>query len=239
VLKPSRSVVAFDQLPPNFPTQAHAPAFWEALGRAVATFGFLEEMLGKAIFAFTGMREIPEEQINAAYESWKLTLQHVLSDALGSLIDTYGKAVRDHDGATIENLDVLIDRLEEAARRRNVLCHGSWNKKPDAEGRSIPFFATGLGDRQRIFDTPIDIVYLQQVQRGVVELPCGVINTVTHMGWQFPGSSGPGKSPMAIKGHPGRVGRSHRRSWRTLRNSRILQRENPRQYRRTRETVSI
>jgi hypothetical protein len=38
----------FDLLPPGFPTQAHSPAFWEALGRAVATFGFLGEMLGKA-----------------------------------------------------------------------------------------------------------------------------------------------------------------------------------------------
>jgi hypothetical protein len=202
VLEPNRSVVAFDQLPPCFPTQAHAPAFWEALGRAVATFGFLEEMLGKAIFAYTGMRKIPEDQINAAYEKWKLTLQHALSDALSSLIDTYGKAVRDHGGATIENFDVLIDHLRDAASLRNVLCHGSWNKKPDAEGRSIPFFVTGTGEKQRIFDTPIDIAYLQQVQRGVAELACEVINTVTHMGWQFPGSSGPGISVWPSKGSP-------------------------------------
>ena len=53
---------------PAFRLQAHASAFWEALGRAVATFGFLEETLGKAIFAYTGMRQIPEERINAAYE---------------------------------------------------------------------------------------------------------------------------------------------------------------------------
>ena len=162
---PKRSVVAFDQLPPSFPTQAHAAAFWEALGRAVATFGFLEETLGRAIFAYTGMRQIPEEQINAAYEKWILTLEHALSDALGSLINTYGKAVRDHGGATVENLDVLIDHLREAAKLRNVLCHGSWNKKSDAEGRSIPFFTTGLGEKQRIFDTPIDIAYLHQAQR--------------------------------------------------------------------------
>jgi hypothetical protein len=198
--EPNRSVVAFDQLPSGFPTQMHAPAFWEALGRAVATFGFLEETLGKAIFAYTGMRQIPEEQINAAYEKWTLTLQHALSDALGGLIDTYGKAVRDHGGATVENLDVLIDRLEEAARRRNVLCHGSWNKKPDAEGRSIPFFVTGLGEKQRKCDTPIDIAYLQQVQRDVAELACEVINTVTYMGWQFPGSRGPGISVWPSKG---------------------------------------
>lgn len=192
--KPNGSVIAFDQLPPSFPTQAHTPAFWEALGRTVATFGFLEETLGKAIFAYTGMRVIPEEQINAAYEKWVLTLQHALSDPLGCLIDTYGKAVRDHGGATIENFDALTDHLREAARMRNVLCHGSWNKKPDAEGRSIPFFVTGLGEKQRIFDTSIDVPYLQHVQRGVVELACEVINTVTHRGWQFPGSGGPGIS---------------------------------------------
>jgi hypothetical protein len=198
--EPNRFVVAFDRLPSSFPTQAHAPAFWEALGRAVATFGFLEETLGKAIFAYTGMRQIPEEQINAAYEKWILTLQHALSDALSSLIDTYGKAVRDHSGATVENFDVLIAHLREAAGLRNVLCHSSWNKKPDAEGRSIPFFVTGLGEKQRIFDTPIDIAYLQQVQRAVAELACEVINTVTHMGWQFPGTRGLGISVWPSKG---------------------------------------
>ena len=162
--EPNRFAVAFDQLPSSFPTQAHAPAFWEALGRAVATFGFLEETLGKAIFAYTGMRQIPEEQIN------------------------------------VENFDVLIAHLREAAGLRNVLCHSSWNKKPDAEGRSIPFFVTGLGEKQRIFDTPIDIAYLQQVQRAVAELACEVINTVTHMGWQFPGTRGPGISVSPSKG---------------------------------------
>jgi hypothetical protein len=154
--EPNRFVVAFDRWPSSFPTQAHAPALWEALGRAVATFGFLEETRGKAIFAYTGMRQIPEEQINAAYEKWILTLQHALSDALSSLIDTYGKAVRDHGGARVENVDVLIAHLKDAAVLRNVLCHSSWTKKPDAEGRSVPFFVTGLG-RSRGYPRPLSI----------------------------------------------------------------------------------
>lgn len=40
-------VVDIDRLPANFPTHRRDPAFWEALGCAVATFGFLEEVLGK------------------------------------------------------------------------------------------------------------------------------------------------------------------------------------------------
>ena len=53
----------------------------------------------------------------------------------------------------------------------------------------MPFF---VDKKKRIFETPIDVAYLGQVRQHVVELICNVINTVTHMGWQFPGSSGPG-----------------------------------------------
>ena len=190
--EPKKSKIAISQLPTGFPTHMHAPDFWEALGRATATFGFLEEVLGKAIFAFTGMRQIPEEQRDDAYAKWIVTLQRALSDTLGSLIDTYGKAVRDHGGTTFVNFDDLVVRLREAARLRNVLCHGSWSKKPDAEGRSVPFFVTGLREKQSIFESPIDISYLQQTQRAVAELACHVVDTVTLMGWQFPASSGPG-----------------------------------------------
>jgi hypothetical protein len=31
-------------VPPQFPTHLHSSVFWEHLGRAVATFGFLEEV---------------------------------------------------------------------------------------------------------------------------------------------------------------------------------------------------
>jgi hypothetical protein len=108
---------------------------------------------------------------------------------LGGLIDTYGRAVRNNKAATITNLDSLLEDLRKAAVIRNVICHGSW-RVPDNQGRSVPFFV--VNKRNRIFDTPIDVAYLHQVRQHVVELICNVINSVTHMGWQFPGSSGPG-----------------------------------------------
>ena len=51
------SIVDFKNLPQMFPTNRHEPQFWEMLGRTVATYGFLEETLGKAIFSFTATRE--------------------------------------------------------------------------------------------------------------------------------------------------------------------------------------
>jgi uncharacterized protein YutE (UPF0331/DUF86 family) len=177
----------------RFPTHRHVAEFWEHLGRVVATFGFLEEMLGKGIFAFSATKQYPESEIEAAFERWLPTLQSALIDPLGSLIESFGRAVRDNQDATIENLDDLLDDLRKASRVRNVLCHGSWGV-PDAAGRSVPLF---VNRHKEVFETPIDVPFLQQTQRHAAELACAVINTVTHMGWQFPGSSGPGDPIMA------------------------------------------
>ena len=183
-----RYVVNQADLPDSYPTHVNDAYFWECLGRTVATFGFLEEVLTKAIFAFTATKEYSESEIEEVYAKWLPKLERTLSDQLGGLIDTYGKAVRDNPKATIENLDDLLDDLRDASKIRNVICHGSW-RTPDENGASIPFFVNRQKER---FDTAIDVSFLNQVQKHVVELVCAVINSVTHMGWRFPGSTGPG-----------------------------------------------
>ncbi|MEP6908162.1 MAG: hypothetical protein ABI858_09310 [Pseudoxanthomonas sp.] len=176
-------------LPVHYPTHAHVAAFWEALGRAIATFGFLEEVLLKAVFAITATTQYDEEKIEDAYEAWIPTLTRSLSDPLGNLIDTYGKAVRNNSSANTDDLEGLLDRLRKACKIRNAICHGSW-RAPDFEGFSVPFYVNRQG---HIFDTPIDLTFLAQTRTAVSELSCSVIETVTRMGWQFPGSNGPGR----------------------------------------------
>jgi len=177
-------------LPDKFPTHGHEAAFWESLGRAVATFGFLEKILGKAIFAFTATRAYEEDEIDQAYAEWLLKLELALIDPLGNLIDTFGKAVRDNPDAVIENLDELLGDLRKASQMRNILRHASW-RLPDTNGASIPFF---LNRQKKIVDTAMDRQLIDQVQQHTVNLICAVINTVTQMGWQFSGSVGPGKT---------------------------------------------
>jgi len=179
--------VDLDRLPANFPTHRHEAEFWEALGRGVATFGFLEEVLGKAIFSVTATRQIPFDHIQIEYEKWLATLERALVDPLGGLID-YGSAARKHQNVPTY-LNDLLKKFREAAVWRNTICHGSW-RAPDGQGRSLPLYV----DRKRgVFETPIDTVALKQLQRHVAELACAVVNTVTQMGYQFPGSKGPGK----------------------------------------------
>jgi hypothetical protein len=193
--EPKRFAVSAADLPADYPTHRHPSEFWEALGRAVATFGFLEETLGRAIFAFTATREVPEDEIEAEFAKWIPTLKRALSDPLGGLIGSYSKAVRANTGATISNLDDLIADLRSASAIRNVLCHGSW-RIPDEEGHSLPLFVNKDGE---IFSHYVDIPYLDQVRTHVVGLICAVMTSVTHMGFQFPGSGGPGR-PVLSRG---------------------------------------
>ncbi len=97
--KPARYCIDQDCLPDRFPTHRHESTFWESLGRAVATFGFLEEILGKAIFSFTATRSYEQAEIHQAYAEWLPKLERALIDPLGNLIDAYGKAVRDNPDA--------------------------------------------------------------------------------------------------------------------------------------------
>lgn len=186
-----RHVVNMDILPELYPTEKYSAQFWEYLGRTVATFSFLEGILKRAIFALTATRRYDSaEETEAAYEAWLLHLQQVLTDQLWKLAEKYGEAVRSHADSTILNVHTLVDEIKEAAKIRNVLCHGAWLNIPNEEGKAIPFF---VNKNNKKFAIPIDIDYLRNVQQGITKLACIVINSVTHMGWQFPGSAGPGR----------------------------------------------
>tara|TARA_R110001583_G_scaffold76715_1_gene209660 strand:+ start:380 stop:967 length:588 start_codon:yes stop_codon:yes gene_type:complete len=183
------TVIDQESLPENYPTHRHAPEFWESLGRVVASFGFLEMLLGKAIFALSATRPYPVDQIDAAYEKWLPKLERALTDPLGSLIESFGKAVREHPSSASEDLDDLLNDLRKVKVYRNVLCHGSWGP-PDEHGKCIPFF---VDNNKQVFETEIDLEFLRKLQSGVAELSCCVSDAVTVTGFRFPGSSGPGK----------------------------------------------
>ncbi|GES47133.1 hypothetical protein RsS62_63850 [Rhizobium dioscoreae] len=154
----------------------------------MATFGLLEDTLARAIFAFTGTRRYSPEEIEGAFEKWIPGLQQTLSDTLNPLIDKYAAAVRAHPDAQFKNLDELVAHLREASKIRNAICHGAW-MPPDANGLSELRYFTKKGE---VFDSRIDEPFLRQLQQHATELVLAVVDSVTVMGFQFPGSSSPG-----------------------------------------------
>jgi thymidylate synthase len=111
-------------------------------------------------------------------------LERALKDQLKSLADSYGTAVKENQNAKVENVDELINSIKDAADIRNILCHASW-RPPDAEGKSLPFF---VNRRNEEVETKMDIQYLRRIQDHATDLAYDVIDTVTQMGWEFPGS---------------------------------------------------
>lgn len=184
-----RAIIDRDKLPTAFPTHRHSSQFWEQFGRMIATYGFLEEVLKKAILALTGTRSYPPDEIHTAYQNWIAQLENVLTSQLWNLAEHYGKAARDNPAITTINVDEIVENIKKSTAIRNALCHGSW-RTPDAQGASVPLF---VNRQKEVLDTAIDVEYLKNVQSHVVELACNVMDSVTHMGWQFPGSRGPGQ----------------------------------------------
>ncbi len=188
--QPKKYYIDMENLPSQFPTHRHDPKFWESLGRTVATFGFLEEILLKAIFALEATSIYDESEIDAEIKKFQRKVEKSLSDPLGDLIDSYEKSVRERQETTVENLKKIVEGLRRVPEIRNVLCHGSWNI-PNCDGGSVPFFVNRKGMK---FETAVDISFLEQTQKEVAMLACDVMNTVTQLGYQFPGTQGPGKS---------------------------------------------
>ncbi len=92
-------------------------------------------------------------------------------------------------GRDVEKGNLIVD-LNKAKDLRNLLCHASW-REPNGEGEALPFFVK-KNDKLANY-TRMDVMYLQQVQLGTAELCGEVVSVVTKMGYQFPGSNGPGK----------------------------------------------
>lgn len=185
------------KLPPLFPTHQHDAAFWCSLGRAVATFGFLEQTLKKAILALTGTVPAPEdpEEAAAAVQEWQDQLTRSIVSPLNALIDTFAKAAREHTEAHLQNLDKFADTMRSAARLRNLICHSSW-APPDDSGASAPFYVsgpTGQPAKHVVWEAPVTVAWLDQLRAHAAELACEVMNSVTHMGYQFPGTDSPGR----------------------------------------------
>lgn len=184
-----RSVIARKKLPQDFPTHIHAAQFWEELGRTIGTFGYLEDALTRAVFAFTATRQYSEDEIHEAYERWVKQLKKAMTDTLWNLGETYARAVKDNPKATITNVDDLVAAIKRVTVWRNILCHASW-RSPDKDGASIPHF---VNKRHEVVETAVSVETLREIRFETAALICDVVDTVTRMGYIFPGGTGAGQ----------------------------------------------
>ncbi len=176
-------------MPENWPTAFMAVSFWEELGRTVATFGVLEDVAKKAIFALSGTRKVEADDPKKAYDEWINFMKKIASNPLGSLIRVYGREMKAHPELRTSNPEDLLDDLEWALRVRNAICHGTW-QHPEEQGVSVPHFVDRFG---KVWIEGMNEKYFRETRAATEQIIIGIVNTVQAMGYQFPGLKGPGK----------------------------------------------
>lgn len=171
------------QLQPHFPTEFHSSDFWEALGRVIGSFGYLEEVLARALFVITGSRHVPGRGPEDDFRAWLHALDKNIRLTLFPLSHMLENELR--EDARFDDIDTLpiFESMSRLTRIRNVLSHASW-RAPDGEGKSHLFHVDKtLG----AFEDPVDLEFLQQVQSETAQLCCDIMDLVTGIGLPFSG----------------------------------------------------
>ena len=126
-----RSYLPLDRsiMHPDWPLSPDNPEFWEELGKAVAAFGYLENVLVSACYSLTAPpadpRNMQAEQF-PAHQQWYREVEAFRADSLHVLAGRFDKLLK-KDGRvphTVRN--ELRKQLDELRHWRNALCHGAW-----------------------------------------------------------------------------------------------------------------
>lgn len=160
--------------------------FAAALGQCVASFGWLEEVLKRTIYALDRAR-LADDLTPAEMQNWVERMGQLADDSMGTLIEQLDAAMRRHPG--LRDRDQITEALGRAKLQRNLLCHASWRPTGDA-GRWHPAFVGGRGEVQ---DAPLSLAELASIQAATLDLGGRVLAVMRATGvmGRWPGDDGP------------------------------------------------
>lgn len=109
---------------------------WEEIGRTVATFGMLEDLVPRALYILTGHQFIDDaEDERQQVEKWCATLVKSMSDTLGGLACSLEAAWKERDGCLNPESSDIVQEFRALAKVRNRVCHATYQEflTPDAD----------------------------------------------------------------------------------------------------------
>lgn len=168
--------------PEDWPTAALPEDFAAQLGRTVATFGWLEGNLKRAIFALTATR--PQSRVtDGMLRDWIRRMEDIADDSLSTLIDQFDAQMRANPAAGAD--PGLISRLREQKDFRNLICHASWTETEP--GRFRPDFIDNQGQQ---FEGTLELVDFAVMRSEVARSGEAVIAITAATGMAMPGRAG-------------------------------------------------
>ncbi|WP_347266776.1 hypothetical protein [Paracoccus sp. (in: a-proteobacteria)] len=151
--------------------------FAQALGQAVASFGWLEEIIKRTIYALDRAR-LAEDLTHEELQTWLTHMENIADDSMGTLIEQLDAAMRRHPGLRERNR--ITDRLNEIKQQRNLLCHASW-RPTEEKGRWHPAFVNTRGE---VFDHSFAVEDLEAAREATIEIGRRVLRVMRATGVQ-------------------------------------------------------
>lgn len=136
--------------------------FAAGLGQCVASFGWLEEIIKRAIYALDRAR-LADDLTPEELQAWLTRMGSLADDSLGTLIEQLDAAMRRHPGLRDRNR--ITDRLGEIRLYRNLLCHASW-RPTERKTHWHPAFVSARGEVQPV---PMALEDLERIRAQTVE----------------------------------------------------------------------
>lgn len=180
------------RLPEDWPTNRGSSAFWEQLGRTVATFSHLEDMMARAWFGLTASREFEDmEQAEVAFPDWEKALKGSLTESLHSLARKLKKAFNEDDRVPNEVAGAFLARLDELRVWRNALCHGAWQGFQDDGSVDLRHFRR-TAEGPESLENRLSVETLSSIRAATVDLTADLVDILSAAGVRFPGTALPG-----------------------------------------------
>ena len=149
--------------------------FAAALGQCVASFGWLEEIIKRAIYALDRAR-LADDLTPEELQAWLTRIGGIADDSMGTLIEQLDAAMRRHPG--LRDRNQITDRLGEIRLHRNLLCHASW--RPTADGTHWhPAFVSSKGEVQA---EALALEDLERIRGQTVEVGTRVLRVMRASG---------------------------------------------------------
>ena len=177
------------RLPEHWPTNRAPGEFWETLGRTVATFSHLEDMMVRAWFGLTSTHGFEDmEQAGAAFPNWERDLKSSLTDSLHLLARKLERAFKDDDRIPDDFANAFLARLSEIRIWRNALLHGAWQEFREDGSVELRHFKRGNEGPERL-ENRLSVEVLSSIRGETVDLMIDLVEILNMADIHFPGTA--------------------------------------------------